>query len=230
MIKKLAPKHPEGENTTTTVLKPPEKKVVPSKDDELAWTQAVDHKNNSYLVLTNQAGRTIKAGEQIMFFYGRYTNAYLLMNYGFCYRDNKYDQFDISLEMRPASMVPEDILCFDWERTDGIQAIYLKSDKLDNTLLCYLRLLVQTETMFQGDDEKEDEDADKVTKNSSTNTSLTAEAEMLQNFTIVADLNTEKRSLSLYRKVLLHVLKKTEAKTTLEEDLKLICSDQNTDW
>jgi len=53
---------------------------------------------------------------------------------------------------------------------------------------------------------------------------------MLQNFTIVADLNTEKRSLSLYRKVLLHVLKKTEAKTTLEEDLKLICSDQTTDW
>ena len=57
----------------------------------MAWLKAVDHSNNSYLVLVNQAGRTIKAGEQIMFFYGGYTNADLLMNYGFAYRENKYE-------------------------------------------------------------------------------------------------------------------------------------------
>ena len=77
-----------------------------------------------------------------MFYYGRYTNAYLLINYGFCYRDNKYDQFDVSLQMRPASILPEDILCFDYERADGIQAVTLKTDRLDNTMVCYLRLLI----------------------------------------------------------------------------------------
>ena len=75
----------------TTISKPDNKKSVPSEDAELAWTKVVDHKNNSYLVLINQAGRTIKKGEQVMFYYGRYTNAYLMTNYGFCYRDNRYD-------------------------------------------------------------------------------------------------------------------------------------------
>ena len=64
------------------------------------------------------------------------------MNYGFCYRDNRYDQFDISLEMRPVSMRPVDMLCFDYERVDSIQAVTLKVDRLDNILLCYLRLLI----------------------------------------------------------------------------------------
>lgn len=73
-----------------TVIKE-EKKGVPSEDDDMAWTKRIDHKGNSYLVLVNQAARTIKEGEQIMFYYGRYTSAYLLINYGFCYRDNKYD-------------------------------------------------------------------------------------------------------------------------------------------
>ena len=44
--------------------------------------------------------------------------------------------------MRPSSILPEDILCFDYERVDGIQAVTLKSDRLDNTMVCYLRLLI----------------------------------------------------------------------------------------
>ena len=67
------------------------KKKVPSEDEKLAWVKDVDHTGNSYLVLVNHAGKTIKAGEQIMFYYGRFTNAYLLLNYGFCYRDNRFD-------------------------------------------------------------------------------------------------------------------------------------------
>ena len=86
-----------------------------------------------------------------MFYYGRYTNAYLLINYGFCYRDNRYDQFDVSLEMRPASMRPQDIVCADWDQVEGIQAVQLKADRYDNTLVCYLRLLIQTEKMFTED-------------------------------------------------------------------------------
>ena len=55
-----------------------------------------------------------------MFFYGRYTNAYLLVNYGFCYRDNKYDQIDILLELKPASLFPKDFITFDFEREEGV--------------------------------------------------------------------------------------------------------------
>ena len=123
-IKKLAsPKNDNGNGERTTVNKT-ERKTVPSENEELAWTKHVDHSGNSYLVLVNHAGRTIKAGEQIMFYYGRYTNAYLLQNYGFCYRDNRYDQYDVYLEMRPQSMTPPDILRFDInydEVAEGIQ-------------------------------------------------------------------------------------------------------------
>lgn len=63
----------------------------------------VDHDGKSFLCLVNLAGRTIKAGEQIMFFYGRYTNAYLMSNYGFSFKGNKYDQYDVFLELRPRS-------------------------------------------------------------------------------------------------------------------------------
>ena len=77
-----------------------------------------------------------------MFFYGRYTNAYLLLNYGFCYRDNRYDQIDVSLEMRPQSYSPEDIVCFDPEKFEDIQVVKLKTDNLNMTLVHYLRLLI----------------------------------------------------------------------------------------
>jgi len=75
----------------------PEKKSVPTEDGDLLWMKHVDHKDNTYLCLVNQSGKTIKKGDQIMFFYGKYTSPYLLLNYGFCYRDNRYDQVDVSL-------------------------------------------------------------------------------------------------------------------------------------
>ena len=124
---------------------------MPSEDDEMLWTKEVDHENNSYLLLVNHSGRTMKAGEQIMFFYGRYTNAYLLVNYGFCYRDNKYDQIDVLLELKPPSLFPKDFVCFDFDRDEGVQDVQLKSDILNSTLLCYCRLLVQTEKKFHGE-------------------------------------------------------------------------------
>lgn len=119
-ILKLAPKREDEGSKKTTMVKEESTKVVASEEEELSWTKKVDHEGNSYLVLVNQAGRTIKTGEQIMFFYGRHTNAYLMLNYGFCYRDNKYDQIDIALEMKPASANPSDMLCFDEEREEDI--------------------------------------------------------------------------------------------------------------
>ena len=75
-MQKLDPKQNESQATSEgTILKDPKPESAPTLDREMAWTKDVDHKNNSYLVLTNHAGRTIKAGEQIMFFYGRDNNS-----------------------------------------------------------------------------------------------------------------------------------------------------------
>ena len=53
-----------------------------------------------------------------MFFYGRYTNAYLLVNYGFCYRENRYDQIDVFVDLKPRSVSPSDFVCLDWTRNE----------------------------------------------------------------------------------------------------------------
>ena len=138
------------------------------------------------------------------------------------------------------------MICFDYERADSIQAITLKVDKIDNVLLCYLRLLIQTESMFQDDaapdSDGADNESDKQTKHSSTNTSMQSSSAAStpaesdanpddMNFTKVIDLDQERKVLELYKKILIFVLRKTEAITTLEYDLQLLCSeDQLTDW
>jgi len=123
--------------------------------------------------------------------------------------------------------------------------VHLKVDKIDSTLVCYLRLLIQAESMFTGEQGEavasESDDADKLTKHSSTNTSqMSASSQVvdevpdedtaLLNFTKVTDLAQERKMLDLYKALLLYVLKKIEAVTTLEEDLQLLCSNELTDY
>ena len=50
------------------------------------------------------------------------------------------------------------------------------------------------------------------------------------NFTKISSLDQERKVLELYKKVLIHVLQHTESKSTLEEDLQLLCSEELTDW
>ena len=92
--------------------------------------------------------------------------------------------------------------------------VHLKADILDHLTMCYLRLLVQTEAMFNGENNA-DEDSE------STNTSAAdAESDDLDpasalNFTKITSLGEEKKVALLYRKMLLHVLKEAESNTTL---------------
>ena len=171
-----------------------------------------------------------------MFFYGKYTSAYLLLNYGFCYKDNKYDQVDMSLEMRPQSNSPEHIICFDRERVEDIQEVHLKADKLNETLVYYLRLLIQTETLFQdendnaADQQQNEESASTNTSHVSKELPVDDEALLNMNFTQVTDLAVERRVFDLYKRLLIYFLKKVEAKTNLEEDMILLASEELTDW
>ena len=50
------------------------------------------------------------------------------------------------------------------------------------------------------------------------------------NFTKVTDLVVERKMLELYKNLMIHVLKNIEKKTTLEEDIDLLCSDELTDY
>ena len=93
--------------------------------------EAVDHENNSYMVLTNHSSRTIKAGEQVMFFYRRRISSYLLMNYGFCTRDNRYNHFELVLITDPESMTPQDIVCWEQDESKNVKEFWLKTEKLD---------------------------------------------------------------------------------------------------
>ena len=83
---------------------------VPS---DLSWTQHVSDKE-SYFTLTNRSGRTIKQGEEVFYFYGRMSNAFLLLNYSFAFQGNKFDSYEVSLVKEPVSRNVEDIICFDY--------------------------------------------------------------------------------------------------------------------
>lgn len=72
-------------------------------------------------------------------------------------------------------------------------------DKLNFTLLCYLRLL------FAADG--------KLTENKEV-------------FTHASDLEKEKEILAAYQKIIEHVLHKAEETTTLQQDLELIVSTE----
>ena len=50
------------------------------------------------------------------------------------------------------------------------------------------------------------------------------------NFTKVTSLDEERRVARLYRQMLLQILRTAEEKTTLVEDMKLLCSEELDDW
>lgn len=113
----------------------------------------------------------------------------------------------------------------------------MKADKLNGTLVYYLRLLIQTELLFQDEEPPNGDEGSAASTNTSQvsapgEQAISVEDENLQNmnFTKVTDLATERRVFDLYKRIVLHVLKRLESKTTLEEDLQLLCSEELDDW
>lgn len=43
-------------------------------------------------------------------------------------------------------------------------------------------------------------------------------------------MDQERRVLDIYKQVILYILRRTEAKTTLEEDLQMLCDPEQKDW
>jgi hypothetical protein len=55
--------------------------------------------SDTHFVLVNQDRRTIQAGEQVFYCYGCRSNRYLMLNYGFCFQNNRYDSYQIFVKM-----------------------------------------------------------------------------------------------------------------------------------
>ena len=81
------------------------------------------------------------------------SNAFLLLNYSFAFQGNKFDSYEVSLVKEPVSRNVEDIICFDYSWMKGIESARLQIDKLNYTLLSYLRVLFATDGEITEDKE-----------------------------------------------------------------------------
>jgi hypothetical protein len=78
-----------------------------------------------------------RKGEQLFNCYGLRTNRFLLLNYGFCLRNNKYNSLGFKVFVNNPNQKKEDPIDEEGSRYQKI--IRLKKDKLCEDLLQYLR-------------------------------------------------------------------------------------------
>ena len=68
-------------------------------DKEFEWYSPERHDSESYFAMINTNRRTLEPGEQCYYCYGHRSNKFLLTNYGFCFENNKYDSFEVHLNL-----------------------------------------------------------------------------------------------------------------------------------
>lgn len=61
------------------------------EDDEENFAWYTDGDKDTYFVLCTKYKNVYKKGQQVFHCYGRRTNRFLLLNYGFCLNNNKYN-------------------------------------------------------------------------------------------------------------------------------------------
>jgi len=104
----------------------------------LKWLDGCSDKE-SYYVLINKSGRTIKQGQEVFYTYHDLPNRWLLFNYSFAFKDNKYDNIKVDLVEEPTSRKVEDLICFDQDKAGAGESVYLQNNRLDSELLNQLR-------------------------------------------------------------------------------------------
>lgn len=117
--------------------------------ERYAWW--LDTDPEAYFVVVNQTEKPIRKGEQALFCYGRRSNFFLLMNYGFALSDNLYNALSFRLRdaLNPTKLVT-DYASLLVSRKDPMQedrnvesyttTVRLKRNRLSAKLLGYLRL------------------------------------------------------------------------------------------
>ena len=115
---------------------------------DFSWWRPND--SEFFFVITTRRRHTYEKGEQLMNCYGRRNNKFLLSNYGFVLEDNKYDSlvFRIWHSIDPKKKMSDlanGLVCRDAKLLDSdevydlTQEVRLKSNRLNDTLLAYLR-------------------------------------------------------------------------------------------
>ena len=85
-------------------------------------------------------------GEQAYYCYGDRSNKYLLINYGFCIAENRYDSYQVyvSMEINLNDLFVPDMVDFKAAQLYS-QEIRLKKHQLNSLLMAYLRAVCQTQ-------------------------------------------------------------------------------------
>ena len=78
------------------------------------WYSQEQHEGDSYACFININREPMLPGSQAHFCYGKRPNKNLLVNYGFCFRDNKYDSYHINLRANlEDELTVENMVLFD---------------------------------------------------------------------------------------------------------------------
>ena len=102
----------------------------------MKWADSCSDKE-SYFVLINKRGSTIRQGEEVFYFYDDLPNRWLLFNYSFAFKDNAHDNIELDLVKDPASSKAEDLVNF--KQAESFESFPLQKDRLNLKLLTYLR-------------------------------------------------------------------------------------------
>ena len=86
--------------------------------------------------------KPIKNGSQVFYSYGNRTNAFLLINYGFCISNNPYESYkqDFRLDIINNDEYPDLLTMLDVGKNDQVvHQIRFKKNQFDETLMSYIR-------------------------------------------------------------------------------------------
>ena len=65
--------------------------VTFDETEDYSWWQGIEDDRGIYFAMGTKFSSSYKKGDQLFNCYGRRTNRFLLVNYGFCLRNNKYN-------------------------------------------------------------------------------------------------------------------------------------------
>ena len=65
--------------------------VTFDETEDYSWWRGIDDDRGVYFAMGTKFSSYYKKGDQLFNCYGRRTNRFLLVNYGFCLRNNKYN-------------------------------------------------------------------------------------------------------------------------------------------
>ena len=136
------------------------RKKVAMKESDFKWWHFDDRQTS--FVLTTKRLSTYKRGEQIFNCYGRRSNKFILLYYGFCIATNQYDSLQVRIwrkidkkdkteeGLSEALLVSEDTLLKQYEEIDNLtKKIRFKANRLNEGKL-HASNISRSSVLFEG--------------------------------------------------------------------------------